>query len=169
MTAENRKSRILTVGIGAFGRRTVRQVKRTIKNARCVFVDHPNEIAERDPRELKNFFRWAEEIFLVVDLRDIDAVHTARWLIEKEISEATATTVLTANFSEPGSGELSTTAPGTPELPCAFMTFYPLNVAPLDEDFVAKFGAEMIAIGLICQFVKMFKFPLILPTTIIAK
>jgi len=153
MTAENRKSRILTVGIGAFGRRAVRQVKRTIKKARCVFVDHPNEIDERDPRELKNFFRWAEEIFLVADLRDMDAVHTARRLIEKEISEGTATTVLTANFSETGSGELSTTAPGTPDLPCACVTFYPLNYAPLDEYFVAKYGAEMIAIGLICRFV----------------
>jgi len=152
MTAENRKSRTLTVGIGAFGRRAVRQVKRTIKNARCVFVDHPDEIAERDPRELKNAFRWAEEIFLVVDLRDMDAVYTTRRLVEKEISEATATTVLTANFSETGSGELSTTAPGSPDLPCACMTFFPLNYAPGEEDFVAKFGAEMIAIFLICQF-----------------
>jgi hypothetical protein len=154
MTAENRKSRILTVGIGAFGRRAVRQVKRTIKKARCVFVDHPNEIAERDPRELKNFFRWAEEIFLVADLRDMDGVHTAHQLIENEISEGTATTVLTANFSETGSGELSITAPDTPDLPCACMTFFPLNYAPGDEDFVAKFGAEMIAIGLICRFIK---------------
>ena len=154
MTAENRRSRILTVGIGAFGRRAVRQVKRTLKNARCVSVDHPNEIVERDPRELKNFFRWAEEIFLVADLRDMDAVHTARRLIENEISEGTATTVLTANFSETGCGELSITAPGTPDLPCACVTFYPLNVAPLDEDFVAKFGAEMIAIGLICRVIR---------------
>jgi hypothetical protein len=154
MTAENRKSRILTVGIGAFGRRAVRQVKRTIKNARCVFVDHPDEIAERDPRELKDLFRWAEEIFLVADLRDMDAVHTAHQLIENEISEGTATTVLTANLSETGSGELSTTAPGTPDLPCACMTFFPLSYTPCDEDFVAKFGAEMIAIGLICRFVR---------------
>lgn len=157
MTTGNRDRRILTVGIGTFGRRAVRQVKRTLKNARCVFVDHPDEIVERDPRELKNFFRWAQEIFLVVDLRDEDAERTARWLVENEISEGTATTVLTANFSETGSGELATTAPGSPDLPCACVTFYPLNYAPHDEDLVAKFGAEMIAIGLICRFVKMKK------------
>lgn len=50
---------------------------------------------------------------------------------------------------------MSTTVPGSPNLPCACVTFFPLNVAPRDEDFVSKFSAEMIANGLICRFEKL--------------
>lgn len=71
------RPRILTVGIGSFGRMVGRQIKRNVKNAPCIFPDLYGDL-QLDSPEIKNRIDRADVIFLVLDVRDSISFTSAR-------------------------------------------------------------------------------------------
>lgn len=148
------RPRILTIGIGSFGRMVGRQIRRTVKNAPCIFPDICGDI-QLDSPEIKSRICRSDVIFMVLDVRDEQARDVVKKLVEKTIVKD-AMKVLTFDHFEGDSEEEYVILFQEDSPPCTCLLVSPLSLNPLPEDFLPKFGVQMIAGWLICCFIEMF-------------
>lgn len=150
------RPRILTVGIGSFGRMVGRQIKRNVKNAPCIFPDLYGDL-QLDSPEIKNRIDRADVIFLVLDVRDSISFTSAKRLIEEVIPENALKAILTWDLAEDRAGEPHVRLLRNDyALPCACLVVSPLSLGTSPDDLLDKFSIEMIATWLICRFVDKF-------------
>lgn len=147
------RPRILTVGIGSFGRMVGRQIKRNVKNAPCIFPDLYGDL-QLDSTEIKSRIVQADVIFVVLDVRDSLSLTSAKRLIEEVMPVGTLKAILTWDLAENRAEEPHVRLRKDFALPCACLVVSPLNLGPSQEDLLEKFGIEMVATWLICQFVE---------------
>ncbi|MDO3377111.1 hypothetical protein [Geoalkalibacter halelectricus] len=145
--------RIMTVCIGSFGRMVGRQIKRTVKNAPCIVPDLYGDL-QLDSPEIKSRIVRSDVIFLVLDVRDSLSLTSAKRLIEEVIPGETLKAILTWDLAEDQAEEPHARLLKDYALPCACLVASPLSLGPSHEDLLDKFGIEMIATWLICQFVE---------------
>lgn len=141
------RPRIMTIGIGSFGRMVGRQIRRTVKNAPCIFPDLYGDL-QLDSPEIKRRIVRADVIFVVLDVRDSISLTSAKRLIEEMIPGETLKAILTWDLDEEPHVQLRKDF----ALPCACLVASPLSFGPSQEDLLAKFSIEMIATWLICRF-----------------
>lgn len=147
------RPRILTVGIGSFGRMVGRQIKRNVKNAPCIFPDLYGDL-QLDSPEIKSRVVRADVILLVLDVRDSISLTSANSLIEEVIPGETLKAILTWDLARDRAEEPHVRLRKDFALPCACVVAYPLSLGPSQEDLLDKFDIEMIAAWLICHFIE---------------
>lgn len=145
------RPRILTVGIGSFGRMVGRQIKRNVKNAPCIFPDLYGDL-QLDSPEIKNRIDRADVIFLVLDVRDSISLTSAKRLIEEVIPGDALKAILTWDLAVDQTEENHVRLFNEYDLPCSCLTVSPISFCSSQGDLLAKFSVEMIATWLICQF-----------------
>lgn len=149
--------RILTVCIGSFGRMVGRQIKRTVKNAPCIVPDLYGDL-QLDSPEIKSRIVRSDVIFLVLDVRDSLSLSSAKHLIAEVIPGDAQKAILTWDLAEDRAEEPHVRLLKDYALPCACLVASPLSLGPSHEDLLDKFGIEMVATRLICQFVEKILF-----------
>lgn len=147
------RPRILTVGIGSFGRMVGRQIKRNVKNAPCIFPDLYGDI-QLDSPEMKSRIVRADVIFLVLDVRDSISLTSAKRLIEEVIPGETLKAIFTWDLAEDRAEEPHVRLRNDFALPCACLVASPLSLGHSPDDLLDKFGIEMVATWLICSFME---------------